>query len=232
MLPYGWQNRPPVETPPLVLRNFGMPTPANNPPSCGGAGGAPPLPAASLLLLALFGTDGGPPPLLLRALFTAAAAILGIGGAPPGIGGGFPMVIPPAPPAGFPATVGAERSLVTAFFSLIPFVMSLLSAPCDWIVSLACRSGGAARTRSAAFPVGRDGSAPGGPPAKPGGGGGGGGGGAGMADGGQLLGVEGEETAAGLKGWRWAAQPRCDACDVRVVARATGVVMLRRNRQP
>lgn len=95
----------PVSIPPLFF-NFGIP-PAKRPPSWGAAlmDDAPP---SSLLLLARFpGTGGASPP--------------GGFGAPPipGTGG--------APPTGGPeeseplATMGAERSLVTAFLRALPF---------------------------------------------------------------------------------------------------------------
>jgi len=109
---------PPVSTPPLVLLSRGMP-PTNNPPSCGAAGTPPPPPdpPVSLLLRWRFA------PLSLRAL----AAAVGTGGAPNE--GGFPIPMPLAPPASFPVTIGALRSLVTAFFSRMPLVMSEFSAP-------------------------------------------------------------------------------------------------------
>ena len=111
--------------PPPVFLSFGIPAPANIPPSCGPDDNPPespppPLPPVSLLLLARlavppFGTGNASP----------------LGGLPkPGIGTGG------APPAGGPllmplpfSTIGADRSLVTAFFSLAPLVMSVSSAP-------------------------------------------------------------------------------------------------------
>jgi hypothetical protein len=114
---------PPVLTPPPRLRSFGIP-PANKPPSCGAAA-KPPLPLVVSLLLRARLT--APAPLLLRALAAAAAADPGTGGAPRA--GGLPNVIPPAPPLGLLSIMGALRSLVTAFLSLMPLVMSLFSVP-------------------------------------------------------------------------------------------------------
>jgi hypothetical protein len=74
----------------------------------------PPLPPESLLLLARFpppGTGGASP---------LGAFIPGTGGAPP-MGG--------PPESDFLSIAGADRSLVTAFFSLAPLVMSERSAP-------------------------------------------------------------------------------------------------------
>lgn len=92
----------PVLTPPLVLFNLGIP-PARMPPNWGTAGPAPALPGASLFARDLFapGTGGASP---------------GIGGAPPM--GGAP---PPPPPPEEPPIEGADRSLVTAFLSRVPF---------------------------------------------------------------------------------------------------------------
>lgn len=100
----------PVSTPPRLF-NFGIP-PANNPPNCGADGTAPesappplPPPLPALLLRILFsslppGTGGARPP----------------GGfAIPGTGGALPRAGPEL--SGFLSTIGAERSLVTAFFS-------------------------------------------------------------------------------------------------------------------
>lgn len=92
--------------PPLFF-NLGIP-PAKRPPSCGAALIADATDPSSLLLLARFpGTGGASPP--------------GGFGAPPrpGMGG--------APPTGGPEefgvlpTIGAERSLVTAFLRALPF---------------------------------------------------------------------------------------------------------------
>lgn len=103
----------PVSTPPRLFLNFGIP-PANRPPSCG-AESTPDdgvsLDPWSLLLLARFpGTGGARPP--------------GGFGAPPKLGMGG------APPTGGPdeeddlSTMGAERSLVTAFFKALPLLIS------------------------------------------------------------------------------------------------------------
>lgn len=106
----GSESYAPVLTPPDFL-SFGIP-PAKRPPSCGAADSIPP--------------PDGPLPcpwsLLLRAL-------LGAGGRRPGTGG--------APPIGGPASLlvllpntGAERSFTTpTFFSRVPLLMSLSSAP-------------------------------------------------------------------------------------------------------
>lgn len=122
-----WMGLPPVSTPPRVLLSFGIP-PANKPASTGGVL-TPPAPPASLFPRDLKPADGGgggggapgPPEL---------AAALGAFGTF-GTDGGFPSPDAPGPPgpATFPVTVGALRSFVVAFRSLIPFVMSVLSAP-------------------------------------------------------------------------------------------------------
>lgn len=112
----------PVSIPPPRFFSFGMP-PANIPPSCGAVAipplsPPPPLPPVSLLLLARLaplplGTGGASPP----------------GGFPnPGIAGAAPTDGPAELPESFP-TIGADRSLVAAFLSLAPFVMSVKSAP-------------------------------------------------------------------------------------------------------
>lgn len=112
----------PVSTPPPVFLSFGIPTPAKIPPNCGAAL-APlpsPPPVVSLLLLALFdppepapGTGGARP----------------LGGLPrPGTASAPPFGGPIAVPDVFP-TMGADRSFVTAFFSLAPFVISVRRAP-------------------------------------------------------------------------------------------------------
>lgn len=110
----------PVSTPPPVFLSFGIPTPAKIPPSCGAAL-APlltPTPVVSLLLLALV----DPP-----ALGTGGARPLG--GLPrPGTAGAPPFGGPAEMPGVFP-TMGADRSFVTAFFSLAPFVISVRRAP-------------------------------------------------------------------------------------------------------
>lgn len=110
---YGeWLSAPVSTPPPPVFRSFGMP-PAKMPPSWGAAlAEAALLFPVSLLLRALFappGTGGASPP--------GAFGKPGTGGAPP-IGGPPPPLLDDAP------TIGAERSFVTAFFSLVPFVIS------------------------------------------------------------------------------------------------------------
>jgi len=96
-----------IFTPPALFRSFGIP-PANMPPSCGAD--SMPVEAVvlpwSLLLLALFcadGTDGAP-----------GGRSPGTGGAPP-IGGAAEEEEPDL------STMGADRSLVTAFLSALPF---------------------------------------------------------------------------------------------------------------
>jgi len=107
----------PVSMPPLRCFNFGIP-PANSPPSWG----APPTPLSAWLRL--------PVSLLLR----PRVACPGMGGARElgalisGTGGALPTG--PAPAPGFLSSMGADRSFVTAFLSLAPFVMSDNSAPC------------------------------------------------------------------------------------------------------
>ena len=109
----------PVSTPPPVFLSFGIPTPAKIPPSCGAGGiDSAVTPPPSLLLLNLF-----------------AALDPGTGGANPA--GGFPKPgTGGAPPTGGPleafddlSITGADRSFVTAFFNLVPFVISPSSAP-------------------------------------------------------------------------------------------------------
>jgi len=96
----------PVATPPPVFLSFGMP-PAKIPPSCGAA-----MPAdASFDPLLTLGES-----LLLLALFAPGGA----GGLRPGTGGAPAAAELPNPSDTFP-TIGADRSLVTAFFSLAPF---------------------------------------------------------------------------------------------------------------
>lgn len=112
----------PVSTPPPVFLSFGIPTPAKIPPNCGAAL-APllsPPPVVSLLLLALFDPPAPGP---------------GIGGARPlgglpktGTAGAPPFSGPAEAPDVFP-TMGADRSFVTAFFSLAPLVISVRRAP-------------------------------------------------------------------------------------------------------
>jgi hypothetical protein len=115
---YGESRLAPVSTPPR-LRNLGIP-PANKPPSWGGVAlAAPSVPETpSLLLRNRFaaGPDG-----------TGGASPLG-GGLAPGTGGapatGGAAEAPPEPPI-----IGADRSLVTAFFSFAPLWISERSAP-------------------------------------------------------------------------------------------------------
>lgn len=103
----------PVSTPAAVLRSFGIP-PAKIPPNCGA-----PVPAVVS------------PPLLLGASLLPLARLVfpGTGGAIPGTGGAPPAGGPPDPPNSFPRR-GAERSFVTAFFSLFPLLMSPRRASC------------------------------------------------------------------------------------------------------
>ena len=135
---YGDSRPAPVSTPPVFL-SFGIPTPAKIPPNCGAAF-APvlsPPPVVSLLLLARFdppapgpGTGGARP----------------LGGLPrPGTAGAPPIGGPTKAPDDFP-TMGADRSFVTAFFSLAPLVMSVNRAP--WI---RCQSSAFVLDRSAGF---------------------------------------------------------------------------------
>ena len=97
----------PVSIPPRVFFSFGMP-PAKRPPSWGALGMAV-SPPVSLLLRARFppGTGGARP---------LGALIPGTGGAP--------ATGPPPPPPELLSSTGAERSFVTAFFSLVPLVIS------------------------------------------------------------------------------------------------------------
>ena len=101
----------PVSIPPVRFFSFGIP-PANNPPSCGASAKLTCPPVVSLLLLVLLisGLDVSPPGGLRN----------------PGIGGA--LVATAGPPLDL-STVGAERSLVTAFFNRAPFVISVRSAP-------------------------------------------------------------------------------------------------------
>lgn len=112
---YGESRLAPVSTPPR-LRNLGIP-PAKSPPSCGAAGrldvlSGPERP--SLLLRSLFaeGTGGARP--------DGGLGMPGTGGAP-AIGG--PDVLLPSL-----EIIGADLSLVTAFFKRVPFVISDSSA--------------------------------------------------------------------------------------------------------
>ena len=105
----------PVSMPPPVFFSFGIPIPANIPPNCGAAGIVPPsaLPAPwplSLLLLARFGTAPG------------------TGGAKPGLAGVGVIAVPVDEPDPL-SSIGADRSFVTAFLSLVPLVMSPSKAP-------------------------------------------------------------------------------------------------------
>lgn len=102
----------PVDTPPPVFFSFGIP-PAKIPPSCG---------AAAPALLSL--------PDLLGASLFARALFAGVDGTNPGTGGAPPTGGPPDEPPEEPATMGADRSFVTAFFNALPFVMSPSKAPC------------------------------------------------------------------------------------------------------
>lgn len=111
----------PVSTPPR-LRSLGIP-PANSPPSCAaGALGAlstpepVSLPLRALLGAAPEGTGGG------GAMPVGGLPKVGTGGAP--ATGGAPPTLPPVPP-----NCGAERSFVTAFFNLVPLLISERSAP-------------------------------------------------------------------------------------------------------
>ena len=112
----------PVFTPPPVFLSFGIPTPANIPPSCGAAL-APLLSPTTVVSLLLLARLEPPPP-------------------NPGIGGARPLGDLPTPgTAGAPTvgglveapdvfpTMGADRSFVTAFFSLAPLVISVRRAP-------------------------------------------------------------------------------------------------------
>lgn len=109
----------PVSIPPPRFFNLGIP-PANIPPSCGAAAIPPASPPAtapsSLLLRARF-----PPPSPVGARLPGGFSIPGTGGAPP-TGGA-------AEPPAFESTMGADRSLVTAFFRRAPLEMSESNAP-------------------------------------------------------------------------------------------------------
>lgn len=96
----------PVAIPPPRLFNLGMP-PAKMPPNWGALSMPEDAFPASLLALARPGIEGAERP--------------GTGGAPPTTGaeGPFDSL----------ATSGLDRSLVTAFFSFLPFSMSPNSAP-------------------------------------------------------------------------------------------------------
>ena len=111
----------PVSTPPVFL-SFGIPTPAKIPPNCG----APfvPLPSPPLVVS-----------LLLLTRFDSPATAPGTGGARPfgtlprpGTAGAPPLSGPADAPGVFPTT-GADRSFVTAFFNLVPLVISVRRAP-------------------------------------------------------------------------------------------------------
>ena len=107
-------------TPPVLLRNCGMP-PANRPPSCGAAamGPAPLLFVPWSLWLRARLWPGG-----LR-LATAPGPGIGTGGAPEG-GGAAERE------DNLASTMGAERSLTwVTFFRRAPFSMSPRRAPCD-----------------------------------------------------------------------------------------------------
>ncbi len=75
-----------------------------------------------------------PPPLPVSLLLLALFPPLGIGGASPlgafipGTGGAPPKAVPPE--SAFLSTRGADRSLVTAFFSCLPLEISERRAPC------------------------------------------------------------------------------------------------------
>src|SRR5437868_1333981 len=114
------------------------------------------LPSSLLLLARLLGAGGAKPP----GVFGSP----GIGGAPP-IGG----PPPPLPPPDVPATMGADRSFVTAFFSALPFWISPSKAPCPKINTDCYTRKRMTRLTRPVPPAGREGSPPGG-----GGGGGGG----------------------------------------------------------
>lgn len=102
----------PVSTPPFRFLSFGIP-PANNPPSRGASAIVACPPVVSLLLLVLLNSETGVSP---------------PGGFNnPGIGGA-PATTAAAPPLDL-SIIGAERSLVAAFFNRAPFVISVRSAP-------------------------------------------------------------------------------------------------------
>lgn len=107
----------PVSTPPPVFFSLGIP-PAKIPPSWGAVVIFPPSPPVSLLLRVRLvdevpGPDGATP--------ARTFPVPGIAGAP--ARGGIDVEVVPL------STIGADRSLVTAFFSLVPFVMSPSKAP-------------------------------------------------------------------------------------------------------
>ncbi len=112
----------PVSIPPPVLFSLGIP-PANIPPNRGAAGTPPltplpPPPPVSLLLLPRFvDVDPG----MRGARRAACFPEPGTAGAP--LEGGPPGATEPL------SNTAAERSLVTAFLSLVPFVMSPSKAP-------------------------------------------------------------------------------------------------------
>ena len=98
----------PVSTPAPVFLSLGMP-PARMPPSCGAAA-----------CEAVSDAPGFEASLVARGLLLAPPPP-GAGGAPaPGGAAALP---------GLESTIGAERSLVTAFFSLMPFSISPSRAP-------------------------------------------------------------------------------------------------------
>src|SRR5690606_3600575 len=109
---YGDSFVAPVDTPPPLLFSFGIP-PANNPPSIGGRPGGGPAEDVSASLFALdrfpprSGTDDG------------GFGMLGAFARP------GPLLSNTRPPG----TAGELRSLVTAFFNLIPFEISPNRAP-------------------------------------------------------------------------------------------------------
>lgn len=149
--------------------------PANRPASCGAdsvdaAAAAAALfpPARSLSLLALLfpGTGGARPPGGVGAP-RPMPPIPPIPMPSPGTGGAPPTGGPPPPPDGL-LTIGADRSLVTAFLRARPLVMSPRRAP---------RPAPAAAGREGRPPGGGGGGGGGPPMPMPGIGGGGGGGG-------------------------------------------------------
>ena len=127
---YDGSRSAPVSTPPPVFLNFGIPTPAKIPPSCGAV--LPPKlsppPVVSLLLLPRFGPPAPAP---------GTGGARPLDGLPrPGTAGAPPTGGPAEAPDGFP-TMGADRSFVTAFFNLAPLLISVRRAP--WYdVSLQC----------------------------------------------------------------------------------------------
>ena len=112
----------PVSMPPPVFFSLGIP-PAKIPPNWGAAGTPPLCPPPP------------PPPVSLLLLARLAADAPGTGGARPA--GGLPrpgtvgalLMGGPAEEPDPLSNSGAERSLVTAFLSLAPFVMSPSRAP-------------------------------------------------------------------------------------------------------